>query len=169
MTRVLKSSIAILLLISGCSRSQPDSADPDIRATATETDDHAGHDHAAEGPHHGRLMEMGDGELHAELVHGRDWATVYILAANASSACPIDQSQILINVTTGNQGSQFILKASPEKSDPAGSCSRFVSAESQLVDSLISSDSTCRISIMNAGIPYGALVPHKEARGQQHK
>ncbi|MFN9139074.1 MAG: hypothetical protein ACK5YE_24790, partial [Planctomyces sp.] len=82
MTNGLKFPLLILLLLSGCSRSQRDSADD------------AGHDHAAEGPHHGMLMEMGDGELHAELVHGRDWATVYILDATATSACPIDRPQI---------------------------------------------------------------------------
>ncbi|MFN9047297.1 MAG: hypothetical protein ACK5YC_04160, partial [Planctomyces sp.] len=94
MTHGLRFPLLILLLLSGCSRSQRDSADTTINSAKTTADEHAGHDHAAEGPHHGMLMEMGDGELHAELVHGRDWATVYILDATATSACPIDRPQI---------------------------------------------------------------------------
>ncbi|MFN9216864.1 MAG: hypothetical protein ACK6D0_03425, partial [Planctomyces sp.] len=149
MTHGLRFPLLILLLLSGCSRSQRDSADD------------AGHDHAAEGPHHGMLMEMGDGELHAELVHGRDWATVYILDATATSACPIDRPQIQVNVTSGNKGRQFSLTASPEKNERAGSSSRFVSADRQLVEALTDTDCKCRIAVQHAGIPDGAAVPQK--------
>ncbi|MEY3228412.1 MAG: hypothetical protein RLZZ536_3031, partial [Planctomycetota bacterium] len=72
MTHGLKFPLLILLLLSGCSRSQRDSADTTTNSAKATADEHAGHDHAAEGPHHGMLMEMGDGELHAELVYGRD-------------------------------------------------------------------------------------------------
>lgn len=168
MTNRLKFPLLILLLLSGCSRSQRDSANTTINSAKTTADEHAGHDHAAEGPHHGMLMEMGDGELHAELVHGRDWATVYIVDATATSACPIDQPQIQVNVTSGNKGRQFRLTASPEKNERAGSSSRFVSADRQLVEALTDTDCKCRIAVLHAGIPYGAAVPQKGAHAHQH-
>jgi hypothetical protein len=168
MTNGLKFPLLILLLLSGCSRSQRDSADTTINSAKAKADEHAGHDHAAEGPHHGMLMEMGDGELHAELVHGRDWATVYILDATATSACPIDRPQIQVNVTSGNKGRQFSLTASPEKNERAGSSSRFVSADRQLVEALTDTDCKCRIAVLHAGIPYGAAVPQKGEYAHQH-
>lgn len=168
MTHGLKFPLLILLLLSGCSRSQRDSADTTTNSAKATADEHAGHDHAAEGPHHGMLMEMGDGELHAELVYGRDWATVYILDATATSACPIDQPQIQVNVTSGNKGRQFSLTASPEKNERAGSSSRFVSADRQLVEALTDTDCKCRIAVLHAGIPYGAAVPQKGERAHQH-
>ncbi len=168
MTHGLRFPLLILLLLSGCSRSQRDSADTTINSAKTTADEHAGHDHAAEGPHHGMLMEMGDGELHAELVHGRDWATVYILDATATSACPIDQPQIQVNVTSGNKGRQFSLTASPEKNERTGSSSRYVSADRQLVEALTDTDCKCRIAVLHAGIPYGAAVPQKGEYAHQH-
>jgi len=168
MTNGLKFPLLILLLLSGCFRSQRDSADTAINSDKATADEHAGHDHAAEGPHHGMLMEMGDGELHAELVHGRDWATVYILDATATSACPIDQPQIQVNVTTGNKGRQFRLTASPEKNERVGSSSRFVSADRQLVEALTDTDCKCRIAVLHAGIPYSAAVPQKGEHAHQH-
>ncbi|MFO0061930.1 MAG: hypothetical protein ACK57O_13745 [Planctomyces sp.] len=168
MTHGLRFPLLILLLLSGCSRSQRDSADTTTNSAKATADEHAGHDHAAEGPHHGMLMEMGDGELHAELVHGRDWATVYILDATATSACPIDRPQIQVNVTSGNKGRQFSLTASPEKNERAGSSSRFVSADRQLVEALTDTDCKCRIAVLHAGIPYGAAVPQKGEYAHQH-
>lgn len=35
-----------------------------------ETDAHAEHAHPSEGPHHGDLVELGNEEFHAEVVHG---------------------------------------------------------------------------------------------------
>ncbi len=156
------------LLLSGCSRPQQNSATGAAAAAETPPHDHAEHDHTAAGPHHGMLLEMGDGELHAELVHGRDWATIYILDATGTTACPIDQLQITVNVTTRNRGTQFTLKASPEKNDPANCSSRFVSADPQLVDALTSTDCSCRITVLNAGIPFGVIVPQSDEHIHKH-
>jgi hypothetical protein len=97
-----------------------------------------------------------------------NWATVYILDATATSACPIDRPQIQVNVTSGNKGRQFSLTASPEKNERAGSSSRFVSADRQLVEALTDTDCKCRIAVLHAGIPYGAAVPQKGEYAHQH-
>lgn len=56
-------------------------ADPDATPTGSApvsdlppstTDDHAGHAHPTEGPHGGDLIELGNEEYHAELVHPED-------------------------------------------------------------------------------------------------
>jgi hypothetical protein len=161
-------AVSVILSPTGCGHQQATPATATTTATDHSDHDHAGNDHAAEGPHHGLLMELGAGEFHAELVRGRDWATVYILDATATTANPVDQLQILINVTSKNQGTQFVLKASPEKSDPANWSSRFVTADQQLVEALTSKDCSCRISLQHAGIPYGAVIPKESELVHKH-
>ena len=161
-------AVSVILSPSGCGHQQASPATATTTAADHSDHDHAGHDHATEGPHHGLLMELGAGEFHAELVRGRDWATVYILDATATVASPIDQLQILMNVTSKTQGTQFVLKASPEKSDPANCSSRFVTADQQLVDALTSKDCSCRISLLHAGIPYGAVIPEESELVHKH-
>jgi hypothetical protein len=161
-------AVSVILSSSGCGHQQAAVATATTPAADHSDHDHSGHDHTAEGPHHGLLMELGAGEFHAELVRGRDWATVYILDATATTANPVDQLQILINVTSKNQGTQFVLKASPEKSDPANWSSRFVTADQQLVEALTSKDCSCRISLQHAGIPYGAVIPKESELVHKH-
>ncbi|HQZ69109.1 MAG TPA: hypothetical protein PLY87_28675, partial [Planctomycetaceae bacterium] len=65
-------------------------------------DSHEGHDHAhpSEGPHHGDLVELGNEEFHAEVVHGEAGSvTVYILDSAAKVAVPIDATELTINVS----------------------------------------------------------------------
>ncbi|MDP7269338.1 MAG: hypothetical protein QF408_14335, partial [Pirellulales bacterium] len=44
------------------------------------------HEHGAVGPHHGELIELGDGAYHGELLHDRKAGstTIYILDGNAN-------------------------------------------------------------------------------------
>ena len=48
------------------------------------------HAHPSEGPHHGTLVELGNEEFHAEVVHDDKSVTVYVLDAGATKAVPID-------------------------------------------------------------------------------
>jgi hypothetical protein len=167
MTDRLKTCLLLAMLLTfGCSKIPADATGS--AATAAEHSDpdhaghdHTGHDHAAEGPHHGMLLELGDGELHAELVHGRDWATIYVLDAAGKTAVPIDQPEIFVNVTSQNGGTQFSLKASPDKGDPVNRCSRFVTEDRQLAEAISSAAVVCRIALKNGDVPYGAVIPRE--------
>jgi len=68
-----------------------------------ETTAHAEHAHPGEGPHHGDLVELGNEEYHAEVVHGEGGSvSVYILDSAAKSAVPIDATELTINITKAN-------------------------------------------------------------------
>ncbi len=65
------------------------------------------HDHPAEGPHHGSLIELGNEEYHAELVHDAENVTVYILDSSASTATPIEAPELTINLMHDGKPAQF--------------------------------------------------------------
>jgi len=162
MTASLKTCLLLAMLLAmllnfGCSKISADATGSAATAAEHSDPNHAGHDHAAQGPHHGMLLELGDGELHAELVHGRDWATIYVLDAAGKTAFPIDQTEIFINVTSQNGGTQFSLKASPDKGDPVNHCSRFVTEDRY--EAISSAAVVRRIALKNGDVPYNAVIP----------
>ena len=94
--------------------------------------DHASHAHAAEGPHHGTLSELGNDEYHAEFLHDDQSVTIYILDGSADKQLPIDATEIAINTIHAGLPKQFKLDASPDENDPPGKSSRFVSSDQEL-------------------------------------
>jgi hypothetical protein len=95
-------------------------------STATAQEKHK-HDHPANGPHKGALAEWGDEEYHVEITfdHDKKQAVIYILDEKAKKAKPIDASEIIITVKA-KPPVTLKLKATPEKDDPKGMCSRFI-------------------------------------------
>jgi hypothetical protein len=68
----LSAMVAFVLSGSGCTDSADDSQFSDVSATESEKPDenaHAAHAHPSEGPHGGDLIELGNEDYHAELVH----------------------------------------------------------------------------------------------------
>lgn len=103
-------------------------------ATVDGQDDHAGHAHPSEGPHQGSLIELGNEEYHAELVHDEATGsvTIYVLNAAATSQVPIDATEIMINLKHDGKPKQFKLAAAADAGDPQGKSSRFVSTDVEL-------------------------------------
>lgn len=100
--------------------------------------DHTEHAHPTEGPHGGDLIELGNEEYHAELVHDEQGGTVtiYILDAEAKAVVPIEATELTINLKHEGQAEQFKLAASPDTSDPQGKSSRYVSNDAELGEDL---------------------------------
>jgi hypothetical protein len=67
------------------------------------------HAHASAGPHGGSLIELGEEEYHAELVHddASGIVTVYLLDSAAKTAVPIDATEVVINLKHEGRGEQF--------------------------------------------------------------
>jgi hypothetical protein len=108
-------TIGLLLSQSiGCSESGPTPSGNTITELPPETDGHEGHAHPSEGPHHGDLVELGNEEFHAEVVHGDAGSvTVYILDSSAKTAVPIDATELAINISNYQQNAKRpILKVS---------------------------------------------------------
>jgi hypothetical protein len=126
-------------------------------------EEHHGHSHASEGPHGGDLIELGNENYHAELVHDDETGavTIYILDSAAKERVAIDAGEIVINLRRQGQGEQFKLAASPQNGDPAGQASRFVSSETALGDRIEAGDADARLVLNIGGKSYSGEIAHR--------
>lgn len=163
-------AIACLAALMGCS--QPRSSDSTGAKTGTVTTPPppvaAGHSHPSEGPHHGDLIELGNEEFHAEMVHDEKSVTIYLLDAAAKVAVPIEASDLVINLTHDGNPEQFTLSASPDTGDPTGKSSRFVSTDAELASHMEGewAGGTLRVTIN--GKPYRGEIKHDHDHDHDH-
>jgi hypothetical protein len=126
------------------------------------------HAHSHEGVHGGHIIELGDENYHAELVH--DDAThkvgVYLLDGTAKAAAPIDTPSITINCCgVGDNPNQYTLVPTPQAGDPAGQASYFELVSEELVDGLDAEGGVARLNIVIAGKPF---VGEIDLHGHEH-
>ena len=148
---------------------------PVTTAAPPALDPHAGHDHPpgehpahpTEGPHGGGLIELGDEEYHAELIHdpsppvgGAGTVTIYLLNDHADEAAPIDAADLTVVVTHDGNRESFKLAADPDAGDPAGKSSRFVSSDAELAGRLDREGGTAKLMVKIAGRSYSGDVAH---------
>lgn len=126
------------------------------------------HEHATEGPHHGALVELGNEEYHAEVVHTQDAVTVYILAKDAKTAVPIEAADVTVNVVHDGKPEQFKLAASPDSGDSAGKSSRFTLADAELVTHIDDKAAAPKLSLMIDGKPYRGEIKHDHDHDHGH-
>ena len=69
------------------------------------------HVHPTEGPHHGDLVELGNEEFHAEIVHDEqtEMLTVYLLGTSAVHAVGSKALELKINLSHDGVAEQFTL------------------------------------------------------------
>ncbi len=134
-----------------------------------ETTAHAEHDHPSEGPHHGDLVELGNEEYHAEVVHGEGGSvSVYILDSAAAAVVPIDATELTINITHDGNAEQFKLPADRDASDPEGKSSRFTLKDEELSTDLDSHDAAARLVVMIAGKSFSGKIVHSHEDEHAH-
>lgn len=154
-------------------------AEPDAKAAkvdgakgAAKDDDHDhGHEHPTAGPHGGELIELGDEEYHAELVHDdkADEVTLYILDAKAKNAVPIEAKELVINLKHDGKPEQHKLAAAPLESDGAGKSSRFVAkGNADLNEDLEHHDAEARLQVTINGASFTGKIEHHHEEGD-HK
>ncbi len=166
----MKLFATILLLVAtisfvGCGPSEAPNA-----SSPADHDEHAGHDehgpdehgHPSEGPHHGSLLELGNEEYHAELVHDEAAGTVivYLLDSSAKTSVPIEATKILVNLTHDGSAEQFELVASPQSTDPSGKSSQFVSTDVELAEDLDLEDVEAKLVATIDGKQYRGDIGH---------
>ncbi len=164
-------SCCAVLASAGCGRSTPAPVSSPPPETA-----HADHGHPSHGPLGGALIELGNEEYHAELVHdaAADEVSIYILDAAAKSAAPIEATEIVINLKHHGAPEQHPLVAVPQEGDPAGRSSRFVAKDNpELNEDLEHDDADARLQVTINGTPYsGNIAPthgHKRGGASDHK
>ena len=95
-------------------------------STSTTVEAQAEHDHGSAGPHQGDLVDLGNGEYHAEVLYPHDHQdsddpptfTIYILDSSAKESIPIKSNELTLNLVHEDKPTQFHLAASPDQSDP---------------------------------------------------
>ncbi len=148
--------LPVLLVLAGCS-GEPAATDTPPSDTVESEHEHA---HPTEGPHHGHLVELGDEEYHAEVVHDGESVTVYMFDGHVENAAPIDAAEITINLTHDGRPEQFALTASPDVADPDGKSSRFVSTDAELAKHLDEEASKPQLSVIIGGQPFMGRIEH---------
>lgn len=167
---------ALGLCAAGCSPAAPTAPSaggtvttPPPGTVAPAHDDHD-HGHASEGPHHGALVELGNEEYHAEVVHddATGAVTVYLLDSTAKKPVTTTATEVVINLKHGDSPEQFKLAAQPEEGNPAGQTSRFTLTDKELVEHLDDAASAAKLNITIGDTPYSGAIPAGDHAGHDH-
>jgi hypothetical protein len=128
------------------------------------------HVHAEKGPHGGMLIELGNEEFHAELLHNEvtNLVTIYLLDGSAKNPVAIEAPQISVNVRLGDAGQQFFLTAESADGDPAGTSSRFTSQEAALAEALHHDDAQSQLVLTIQGKQFRGAIAHDHPHDHRH-
>uniref|UniRef100_A0A7C2P8B3 Uncharacterized protein n=1 Tax=Schlesneria paludicola TaxID=360056 RepID=A0A7C2P8B3_9PLAN len=159
------------LVLTGCGDA-PNSGGNGSSSTSSAVSE-AGHDdhaHPTEGPHHGDLVELGNEEYHAEIVHGGSGeVTIYVLDSGATKAVPIEATEVTINLSHEGEAEQFKLPAAPDAGDPDGKSSRFTLKDEHLAEDLDAEGAVAKLVITINGKQYTAKIEHDHGHeGHDH-
>lgn len=145
-----------LLTVAGCGT--PEDAQPKDDKKPGE---HA-HDHPTEGPHGGHLIELGQEEYHAELVHddATKAVTIYLLDSTAAKPVGSSDATVTLNLIVDGKVQQAILDAAPQPGDTAGQSSRFTIVDEQLLESLEGAETTGRLNVTIDDKSYAGTISH---------
>ncbi|HSG73190.1 MAG TPA: hypothetical protein VLA12_22435 [Planctomycetaceae bacterium] len=151
---------ALCLGVAGCNPEGSDSStEPAPYNSLPDRTD--AHSHAEHGPHGGDLIELGNEDYHAEMVHGDDDViSFYILGSDAKTAVPISATELIVNVTHDGKPEQFKLAASPDKGDPEGKSSRFISEHAELNEHLHEDHPQAKLVVDIEGKQYTGKIAH---------
>lgn len=119
--------------------------------------------HPEEGPHKGHLIELGEEEYHAEVVHDDATKTVavYLLGADAKTAVPIADAEIMLNLVVAGAPMQAKLTAEKQPGDPEGQASKFSVVDEKVLEALEAPKTTGRLNLTIAGKSYSGVIDHE--------
>ncbi|MCL4204512.1 MAG: hypothetical protein KJ000_18660 [Pirellulaceae bacterium] len=136
-------------------------------ATPSEHDEGDGHDHSGEaarahptkGPHGGQLIELGNEEYHAELIHDETThkVSVHLLDAAGKQAVAVAVPEITIQLLQGGQFTPYTLKAVPAG---APSASQFELVDQKLCEALCGNELIGRLQVTIEGKAYAGVIQH---------
>ena len=133
-------------------------------------DDHAGHGHPSKGPHHGSLIELGDHEYHAELLHddATKAVTIYILDKSAKKEFAIAGDSVTLNLVVDKKPMQFKLATKLGEGDTEGKSSRFEIVDEKLVEALHGKTTSGRLNVTIKDKPYVGKIEHHNHEDHGH-
>lgn len=122
---------AFCVCIAGCTGSDNQTE----TTTVVEVHDdssHNDHNHPTHGPHEGELIELGNEDYHAELVHGEPGISIYLLDSSAKQPVVIPATTLVLSLKKDGAVKTFELAAKPEPDAPEGQTSHFASDDEEL-------------------------------------
>ena len=159
---------ALAITFAGCS--DDGQKKPEAQGSAA-AHGHAEGGHPEEGPHHGHLIELGNEEYHAELIHddATHKVTIYLLDGAAKKAVAIPDKELSLNLVFAGKPQSYKLAALAQAEDAAGQSSRFELTSKELCDALDDEKTSGRLNVNIAGKPYSGSVTHAGHDDHDHK
>jgi len=155
---------ALTLPLIGCGQSKPST--PATDGDHHEGHDHDGHDHAAHahpthGPHEGDLIELGNEEYHAEMLHDEAThkVTIYILDAHAEKEIAVAEDAVIINAKIDGKPKQYPMIAIGATD---GKASHFEVVDEALMEAIESDTADAQLSVTVEGNPYLGKIAHHD-------
>lgn len=126
--------------------------------------DHA-HSHAAQGPHKGHIIELGEEEYHAEWTHDDEsgLVAIYILDKEMKKEVPIESKQIEIKTKIGEAEKTYQLDAEYPAEGDMNQAAKFVLEDKSLITALLAAGkegATATLHVEIAGKKYSAAIDH---------
>ncbi len=177
-TALMRLSVALGFCLAGCTGSAPVPSDGGVPAGSPTSvrgaDDHGhGHDehgHPTEGPHHGVLVELGNEEYHAEIIHDDTTGivTIYLMDGHAEKTVTTSATEVIINLKHGDTPEQYKLFAQPEDGNPTGQTSRFSLTDKELAGHLDDAATAAKLNITIGDTPYSGAIPVEDHAKHGH-
>ena len=169
--REISTSLAVGLLalsLGGCYKSNDQTAKPS-GSSAKPAHSHD-HDHSSAGPHKGSLIELGNEEYHAELLHddAAHKVTIYLLDSKAAGKATSPEAKLALNFVVDGKPQQFTLAGVAQADDAAGTFSKYEAVDEALCTVLDDEKSQGKLNVTIGGKQYtGALAA--DGHGHDHK
>ncbi|HVX61044.1 MAG TPA: hypothetical protein VHC19_10595 [Pirellulales bacterium] len=171
--------VAGVLAAVGCGETQPakpaatagaDEHEHDEHGEHEDHDEHAGHDHAEMGPHGGGLIELGEEEYHAELLHDEKnhAVTIYVLDSKAENTVPIKAQQVTIEIKAGDEQHEFPLAPVYLDEDDKSQSFCFEAVDEELSHVLDEKGAAAKLKIDINGKKFTGAIEHHHEHGHDH-
>lgn len=122
-----------------------------------------GDTHPLEGPHGGHLIELGNEEYHAELLHDEKshTVTVHLLDGAGKQPVAVSQPEIVVQLFQDLEFVKYSLKAVRDPADAAGTASEFETVDDALCDALSYEEEILgRLQVTIEGKSYTGTIEH---------
>jgi hypothetical protein len=162
----------VLWLTGGCDSGSSTASKGGAKTASKDGHDHDhghdhGHDHshAAQGPHKGHIVELGEEEYHAEWTHDDEsgLVAVYILDKEMKKDVPIESKQVEITTKIGDAEKVYQLDAEYPADGDKTKSAKFVVEDKSLITALLAAGkegATATLSVEIAGKKFTSAIDH---------
>ena len=130
------------------------------------------HEHPTEGPNGGHLIELGNEEYHAELLHDENTHTVTIHLLDGAGKQPVavPLPEVTVQLHQDGQFVKYALKAVQGQGGAADTASQFETVDAALCDALCHEDKLRgRLQLTIQGKPYTGAIEHSSHGDAGHE